>query len=86
MLKVIKFKAEWCGPCKQLEKVFQELLPNLQSVEYLNIDVDQVPQAALDYNVSALPTVLFIKDGQIVDRSVGVKHKSYYLNTLERLR
>ena len=74
-LLVVDFWAEWCGPCKMLAPVFEELEKDFPDVTFGKINVDEEVQAALENNVSSIPTLLFIKDGEIVKRAVGFSPK-----------
>ncbi|CAF2185079.1 BnaA07g24070D [Brassica napus] len=70
-LLVIEFTAKWCGPCKSLEAKLEELAAKYTNVEF--IDVDVLKSVWKEYNLHALPTVVFMKRGQEVDRVVGLK-------------
>ncbi|KAF8057849.1 hypothetical protein N665_1253s0007 [Sinapis alba] len=72
-LVVIKFTAKWCGPCKSLEPKLEELASKYTDVEFVKIDVDVLKSVWKEYNLHALPTVVFMKRGQEVDRVVGLK-------------
>lgn len=74
-LLVVDFWAEWCGPCKMLAPVFEELEKDFPDVTFGKINVDEEVQAALENNVSSIPTLLFIKDGKVVKRAVGFAPK-----------
>ena len=74
-LLVVDVWAEWCGPCKMLAPVFEELEKDFPDVTFGKINVDEEVQAALENNVSSIPTLLFIKDGEIVKKSVGFAPK-----------
>ena len=80
MLVVKRYTAAWCGPCKQLAPVFEELQNEMvnepDQVVFQTIDVDQNRDAALEANVSSVPTVVFEKNGQQVYRFSGVLPKS----------
>ena len=80
MLLVKRYTASWCGPCKQLAPVFSELQSEMvnepDQVVFQTIDVDQNRDAALEANVSSVPTVIFEKNGQQVYRFSGVLPKS----------
>mmetsp|Transcript_6597 Transcript_6597/g.6265 ORF Transcript_6597/g.6265 Transcript_6597/m.6265 type:complete len:177 (-) Transcript_6597:161-691(-) len=72
-LVVIDFSATWCGPCKMIAPLFKELsdMTELSNVVFLKIDVDENPETAAKYSVSAMPTFLFIKRGEVVDKLMG---------------
>ena len=74
---VLDFSAAWCGPCKQLAPIIEEL-----SEEYAGriavgkCDIEEADDLTMEYGIRNVPTVIFIKDGKIVDRFVGYKSKS----------
>lgn len=72
MLKVLKFSAAWCGPCKVQAPIFQEVRSAMPDVSFQEIDVDQDSDAAIKYGIRGVPTIVIEKDGQVVDRKSGV--------------
>lgn len=70
-LVVIDFTASWCGPCKMIAPLFKELSEQRTDVVFLKVDVDENPETAAKFSVSAMPTFLFIKKGEVVDRLMG---------------
>ena len=72
---VIDFHATWCGPCKVLSPILEELDDEIEGVEFVKLDVDQHPQIAGQNQVMGVPTVVILKDGEVTDRFVGVQPK-----------
>ena len=72
---VIDFHATWCGPCKVLSPILEELDDEIEGVEFVKLDVDQHPQIAGQNQVMGIPTVVILKDGEVKDRFVGVQPK-----------
>lgn len=72
MLKVLKFSASWCGPCKVLAPIFNEVKATMSDVSFQEIDVDQNSDLAIKYGIRGVPTIVIEKDGQVVDRKSGV--------------
>ena len=72
---VIDFHATWCGPCKVLSPILEELSDEIEGVEFVKLDVDQHPQIAGQNQVMGVPTVVILKDGEVKDRFVGVQPK-----------
>uniref|UniRef100_A0A7S2K245 Thioredoxin domain-containing protein n=1 Tax=Leptocylindrus danicus TaxID=163516 RepID=A0A7S2K245_9STRA len=70
-LIVIDFTATWCGPCQMIAPVFKEMSEKIENVVFLKVDVDKNAEAAAQYGVSAMPTFVFVKQGEIVDRLMG---------------
>ncbi|MBU1446138.1 thioredoxin [Patescibacteria group bacterium] len=73
---LVDFFATWCGPCKMLAPVIEELAGEYAGkCKIGKLDVDQGPKAAQKYGVQSIPTILIFKDGQVVDTSLGFKSK-----------
>lgn len=74
---VVDFWAEWCGPCKQLSPVVDELAADMQdSVKVVKVNIDEAPEAPTKYGVRGVPTLMIFKGGQVVDTRVGGLPKS----------
>lgn len=82
---LVDFYAGWCGPCKMLDPVLKEIADEKPEVTVAKVNVDQQPELAAEYSVRALPTLLFVKDGQVVDRITGVAAKSAITGKLDGL-
>ena len=72
---VIDFHATWCGPCKVLSPILEELDDEIDGVDFVKLDVDQHPQIAGQNQVMGVPTVVILKNGEVKDRFVGVQPK-----------
>ena len=69
---VVDFTATWCPPCKQLAPVFERVAQTYEGkARFFKVDVDQSVEVAAKYGVQTIPNLLFFKDGQVVDQSVG---------------
>ena len=79
---LVDFWAGWCGPCKMLMPVIEELAGELTDVKVCKVDVDEQPALAARFNVMSIPTLVVIKDGQTVGSSVGVQSKAAILKML----
>lgn len=80
---LLDFWAAWCGPCTMLSPVVEELAQEHPEISFCKVNVDEVPELAQRYQISAIPTLLLFKDGQPVDMSVGVKSKAELENFLK---
>jgi len=70
---IVDFQATWCGPCKLLGPRLEAAVVGMEDKVHLAVvDIDELSDLALDHDVQAVPTVLAIKDGQIVDRFIGL--------------
>ncbi|TVR42627.1 MAG: thioredoxin [Bacteroidia bacterium] len=83
---LVDFWAEWCGPCRMVGPIVSEL-----AVEYKDkvvvgkIDVDSNPEVAMKYGIRNIPTILFFKNGEVVDKQVGAVPKSLLAGKIEGL-
>lgn len=84
-VQFVDFYADWCGPCVAMNPVIEELEKEVGGeVEIKKIDVDQNQEEASKYGVMSIPTYLILKDGQEVERFVGVTSKEVIKNKLSR--
>lgn len=82
----VKFSAEWCGPCKAMQPILDELAAEyVGKIKFLNVDIDQCPTIPQKYAVRGIPTMLFIKDGHVVNTIVGLQTKSRVQLALDTL-
>ena len=72
---VLDLFATWCGPCKMLRPVLEELSNEHSEVKFVSVDVDEEGEIAMKYGVSSIPCLVFLKNGEEVDRSVGFRPK-----------
>ena len=72
---VIDFHATWCGPCKVLSPILEELEDEVNGVKFVKLDVDQHPDIAGPNGVMGVPTVVMLKSGEVKERFVGVQPK-----------
>ena len=82
---VIDFNATWCGPCKVLSPILEELNDEIDGVEFVKLDVDQHPQIAGQNQVMGVPTVVILKDGEVKERFVGVQPKEVIKEKIDAL-
>ena len=74
-LTVVDFWASWCGPCRMLSPIVEELAAELPDVKFGKVNVDEQPMLAMQFRVDAIPTLVFIRDGKAVNQSVGLVPK-----------
>lgn len=74
---VVDFWAEWCGPCKALSPLVDEVATEMKGkVKIVKVNIDESPEAPTKYGVRGIPTLMLFKDGQVVDTRVGGMPKS----------
>lgn len=84
MLTVKRYTAAWCGPCKQLAPIFEELQNEISEVSFQTIDVDMNKDEAINSGISSVPTVVLEKDGTQVYRFSGVMPKSVIAGIIKK--
>ena len=85
-LLVVDFYADWCGPCRMLTPVMEELAAEFENkAKFAKLNVDNVDEVASAFRIMSIPCVVFIKDGKEVNRIVGYRPKKDFELVLERL-
>lgn len=74
-LAVVDFWASWCMPCKMLSPIVDELAEEFPDVKFGKINVDEESALAAEYGIVSIPTLLFFRDGEVVNKSVGYRAK-----------
>ena len=77
---LLDFFATWCGPCKMLSPVLEELDREGFPVQIVKVDTDEAPALAMEYNVQAIPTLLFFSNGKVVNKTMGYQRKDQIIN------
>ena len=84
-LVVVDLSAEWCGPCRMVGPIIHELAAEYEGrIVAGELNVDENPETTAKYKVRNIPTVLFIKNGEVVDKQVGAVPKANYKNLIEK--
>lgn len=74
-LVVVDFGAAWCGPCKSLLPILDEVVAEDPNKKIVKVDIDEQEELAKEYRIMSVPTLLVFKNGEIVDKSVGLIQK-----------
>ncbi|HDG6994800.1 TPA: thioredoxin [Staphylococcus aureus] len=84
-VQLVDFWATWCGPCKMIAPVLEELAADYEGkADILKLDVDENPSTAAKYEVMSIPTLIVFKDGQPVDKVVGFQPKENLAEVLDK--
>ena len=81
---LIDFYADWCGPCRMLSPVVDEFAEENPDFVVGKINVDKEPELSEEFGVSSIPTLVVMKDGKILNKSVGAKSKQQILEMIEK--
>jgi thioredoxin 1 len=85
-LKMVKFEAQWCGPCKMIQRIIDEIGEEYSDkVSVGVIDIEQVNDYTREMGIRNVPTILYFKNGEIVDRQVGAVPKNVLTQKIENL-
>ena len=84
-LSVIDFWAEWCGPCRAIGPVIEELSKEYDGkVNVGKVNVDHNPEVSMSYGITSIPAILFVKGGQVVGKLVGAQPKANFVKKIEQ--
>jgi thioredoxin 1 len=79
---VVDFWAEWCGPCKLIAPILEEIAASNESIVIAKLNVDENPQTSASYGITSIPTMNIYKGGQVVKTIIGAKPKAALLADL----
>ena len=83
-LEVVDFFATWCGPCKMLASILEEIQEELKEVKIVKIDIDKNPNSASKYKVRNIPTIKIFKNGEEVKTNVAFAPKEALISMIEK--
>ena len=72
---LIDFNADWCGPCRMLSPILDEIAKENNKTKIVSVNIDDEEELADEYNISSIPCLVLIKEGKEINRSVGLKPK-----------
>ena len=74
-LTLVDFWATWCGPCRMVAPIVEELASETPDVTFAKVDVDENPDVAMGLGITSIPTLMLFKNGKLVDRLIGARPK-----------
>jgi thioredoxin 1 len=82
---IVDFFANWCPPCRRLSPMIDEFVKEFKDILFVKVDKDKLAGLASEYGIQGIPTLLFFKDGQIVDSVRGLRDKDEYRSLFKKL-
>lgn len=82
---LVDFHAIWCGPCKMLGPILEDVADEVEGVTIIKVNVDENPDLSVKYGIRNIPTILAFKSGENVDKFVGVKKKEEVVEFINKL-
>ena len=76
---LLDFFASWCGPCRMVGPILDEIAEEREDIKVCKVDIDEQPELVSRYRIMSVPTLMVLKDGSIVDQSIGAKPKHQIL-------
>jgi thioredoxin 1 len=85
-LVLVDFWAPWCGPCRMLGPILDEIANESTDFTVAKLNVDENPQIAGEYQIMSIPAVMLFKDGELVETLIGLRPKEAYLEAIQKNR
>jgi thioredoxin 1 len=76
---IVDFFATWCGPCRMVGPILEEIAEENENIKVVKVDVDQDPELAIEFGVTSIPLLIVMKDGNVVNQALGARPKDQIL-------
>ena len=76
---LLDFFASWCGPCRMVGPILDEIAEEREDIKVCKVDIDEQPELASRYRIMSVPTLMVLKNGQVMEQSIGAKPKHQIL-------
>ena len=83
-IELIDFYATWCGPCKMLAPVLEEVAGEFSNIEFYKVNVDENQEAAGEFGIMSIPTLLIMKNGEVLEEKTGYQPKEALVELLSK--
>ncbi|CAN5151536.1 thioredoxin [soil metagenome] len=83
---LVDFYADWCGPCKVVAPILEELSESIKDVKFVKINVDENQELSSKYSIFSIPTFLIFKDGEVKNQFVGAHSKEGFEEEIEKVK
>jgi len=80
---LVDFWAPWCGPCRMVSPIVDEIAEENSAIMVAKVNIDEQPQLASEYGVMSIPTLIVFENGEVANKAVGARNKSFILQMLE---
>lgn len=84
-ISMIDFHAVWCGPCRAMSPIIDSISEEIPDVKVGKMDVDENPETSSKFGIKSIPTIIFFKNGEVVERKVGMASKDQLKSIIESL-
>lgn len=83
---LLDFFATWCGPCKMLSPILEDLKKEYENIDFYKVDVDESRELAAKYHINSMPTLIFLKNGKEIERFIGWRSKEELSRIIENIK